>query len=60
GALLGLLAVVPAWFRMRREISRLRRDLRVAEKSLAAAERGLVPETSDPDPYGQAMLPPGP
>ena len=36
GALLGLLAVVPTWFRLRREIGRLRRELRVAEKGAAA------------------------
>ncbi len=62
GALLGLLGIVPTWFRMRREIGRLRRELRAAEKAAAAAnpraptadvprEPGLAPEV---------LLPPGP
>ncbi len=49
GALLGLLGVVPTWFRLRREISRLRRELRVAEKTAgipAAAPPPDVPAAS--------------
>ena len=60
GAILSLLAGLPAWFRMRREIARLRRDLRVAEKALATAQRGPNPDTPDSDLLGQHLLPPGP
>ncbi len=47
GAVLGLLAVVPTWFRLRREIGRLRRELKVAEKGAAAAA-AAVPAPAPP------------
>jgi putative membrane protein len=52
GALLGLLGVVPTWFRLRREISRLRRELRVAEKAA-----GAPPAAPPPDAPASATLP---
>lgn len=62
GAVLGLLGVVPTWFRLRREIGRLRRELRVAEK--AAASAAVRPPSADvprqPSPAPEALLPPGP
>jgi putative membrane protein len=61
GAVLGLLAVVPTWFRMRRELSRLRRELRVAEKTLASAQQGKTsPDAMDPVSEAQLILPPSP
>jgi uncharacterized integral membrane protein len=51
GALFGLLGVVPTWFRLRREIGRLRRELRVAEKTAgapAAVSPPDIPASSAP------------
>ena len=52
GALLGLLGVVPTWFRLRREISRLRRELRVAEKTA-----GIAPAAPPPDVPAPSVMP---
>jgi putative membrane protein len=48
GALLGLLGVVPTWFRLRREIGRLKRELRVAEKTAAAPTAVAPPDVPAP------------
>jgi putative membrane protein len=53
GALLGLLGVVPTWFRLRREIGRLRRELRVMEKS--AATPAAAPPPDVPLPAAQPL-----
>ncbi len=48
GALLGLLGVVPTWFRLRREIGRLRRELRVMEKSAGTPAPASPPDVPLP------------
>jgi len=62
GALLGLLGVLPTWYRMRREIGRLRRELRVAEKAAnAAVPRSTPPPDVPRQPAVAGTLPaPGP
>ena len=48
GALLGLLGVVPTWFRMRREIGRLRRELRAMEKTAGTPAPASPPDVPVP------------
>jgi len=61
GALLGLLGVLPTWYRLRREIGRLRRELRVAEKAASAASpRSTPPDVPRPPADVETLPPPGP
>jgi len=62
GALLGLLGVLPTWYRLRREIGRLRRELRVAEKAAASAasSRSAPPDVPRAPADAEILPPPGP
>jgi len=61
GVLLGLLGLLPTWYRMRREIGRLRRELRVAEKAANAASPRVAPPDVPRRPATVETLPaPGP
>ncbi len=61
GALLGLLGLLPTWYRMRREIGRLRRELRVAEKAAnAASPRSAPPDVPRQSAAVETLPAPGP
>lgn len=59
GAALGLLAVVPSVFRQRREVSRLRREIRLTAKNAAANAQPTPPDVPRPGAGAEPPVPLG-